>query len=500
MAVLHSFWWEEGDRAFDQVLEADSSCAMAYWGRALNAWGNPFAGGPTGPALSGAPRPPTAPRRCRRGPRASAGSSRPRGPLPRSRLTSNAGRLQSLRRYHGPAVSGFPKDVEVAIYYALSRWPPRRHRHHLRSTARAIAILDPLFAQHPDHPGLAHYVIHATDYPGSPAWVSMRPGAMPMRPPRRTLSTCRRTSSSGWATGTRPSPRTSGPIRRASITPRRWARRHAGGVPRPGLRRLWLSPAGPGLGRPRDGRRGRGAVSTDSRGLVALQPDAPWRGFRWRPGTGPRLRRSRARGFAGPRRAALARFTRAIGSARAGGRCRAPRGGGARLDRVPARGKGRALLVAVVRIKRDAAEAWVTFAAGDTAGGLALAARRPIRRRSPTSIRSRPQSCSPRASCRATCCWPRAGRPKPARRTVRRWPGAGRARAPSAGRERRSSPATARGRGRLSGLSPTDGQGGRDAAGDRGGSGLLRIVSPGLTGTAGRSPCSASRRTLAPAP
>ena len=45
MAMLHSFWWEEGQGAFQAVATADSSCAMAYWGLALNAWGNPFAGG-----------------------------------------------------------------------------------------------------------------------------------------------------------------------------------------------------------------------------------------------------------------------------------------------------------------------------------------------------------------------------------------------------------------------------------------------------------------------
>src|SRR5215207_2833455 len=50
MAVLHSFWWEEGDRAFGDVLAADSTCAMAHWGMAVNAWGNPFAGGPVQPA------------------------------------------------------------------------------------------------------------------------------------------------------------------------------------------------------------------------------------------------------------------------------------------------------------------------------------------------------------------------------------------------------------------------------------------------------------------
>ena len=33
------------------MLEADSTCAMAHWGLALNAWGNPFAGGPSNDLL-----------------------------------------------------------------------------------------------------------------------------------------------------------------------------------------------------------------------------------------------------------------------------------------------------------------------------------------------------------------------------------------------------------------------------------------------------------------
>src|SRR2546428_7796712 len=51
MALLHSFWWEEGGRAFHSVAVADTTCAMAYWGLALNAWGNPFVGGPSGENL-----------------------------------------------------------------------------------------------------------------------------------------------------------------------------------------------------------------------------------------------------------------------------------------------------------------------------------------------------------------------------------------------------------------------------------------------------------------
>ena len=45
MTLLHSFWWEEGQGAFQAVARDDSTCAMAQWGLALNAWGNPFAGG-----------------------------------------------------------------------------------------------------------------------------------------------------------------------------------------------------------------------------------------------------------------------------------------------------------------------------------------------------------------------------------------------------------------------------------------------------------------------
>ena len=54
MAILHSFWWEEGTQAFRSVIEADSTCAMGYWGIALNAWGNPLAGGPSGDVLRAA--------------------------------------------------------------------------------------------------------------------------------------------------------------------------------------------------------------------------------------------------------------------------------------------------------------------------------------------------------------------------------------------------------------------------------------------------------------
>src|SRR6202049_3061024 len=47
VALLHSFWWSEGDKAFREVLQEDPGCAIATWGIAALAIGNPYATGAT---------------------------------------------------------------------------------------------------------------------------------------------------------------------------------------------------------------------------------------------------------------------------------------------------------------------------------------------------------------------------------------------------------------------------------------------------------------------
>jgi hypothetical protein len=167
MALLHSFWWEEGGRAFRDVARVDSTCAMAYWGLALNSWGNPFVGGPSGDNL-------------RQGAAAAARALTLGAPTARERgflaatgalygdyaAVPNPRRLQAYSDTLARVYRDFPADPEVAIYYALS----------LVATAsstdttfarqkRAAAILNPLFRRWPGHPGLAHYIIHANDSP-----------------------------------------------------------------------------------------------------------------------------------------------------------------------------------------------------------------------------------------------------------------------------------------------------------------------------------------------
>jgi hypothetical protein len=167
MAVLHSFWWEEGEHAFGAVLEADSSCAMAHWGRALNAWGNPFAGGPIGPPLArGAVAAGRAAARPLATPREQGFVNAVAALYRDAAATSNATRLQAyadtLARLH----RDLPGDTEVTIYHALAliATAPRTDTTFAQQK-RAIALLDPLYARHPDHPGLAHYIIHSTDSP-----------------------------------------------------------------------------------------------------------------------------------------------------------------------------------------------------------------------------------------------------------------------------------------------------------------------------------------------
>jgi hypothetical protein len=167
MALLHSFWWEEGGRAFRAVAAADSTCALAYWGLALNSWGNPFVGGPLGDNL-------------RQGAVAAERALALGAPTPRERgflaavgalyrdyeTTPNSRRLLAYSDTLARVYRDFPDDPEVALYYALSLVATASPTDTTFSRQRqAAAILNPLFRRFPEHPGLAHYIIHANDSP-----------------------------------------------------------------------------------------------------------------------------------------------------------------------------------------------------------------------------------------------------------------------------------------------------------------------------------------------
>jgi hypothetical protein len=168
VAMLHSFWFPAAEREFTAVAERDPGCAMAHWGLAMTMMGNPF----TAQLPSAEPmrRGREAAERARD--LAASATARERGYVAavvvfyqpgelalRARMAAHEAELERL-------ATDEPDDPEAAIFHAralVANAPPSDLEFRLQK--RAAAILEPLFARMPEHPGLAHYLIHAYDAP-----------------------------------------------------------------------------------------------------------------------------------------------------------------------------------------------------------------------------------------------------------------------------------------------------------------------------------------------
>jgi hypothetical protein len=171
IALLHSFEFGASIRTFNEVLAADPSCAMAQWGIALSRWTNPMSPGVRPAAL------------LRQGKEAAdaaanlaAGartSERERGYIAAvGRLYDDferkpqPARIAEYERAMGELAQKYPGDTEAAIFHAIAlvaAAPPTDKTY--ANQLRAGATLEPMWMQQPDHPGLAHYIIHTYDYP-----------------------------------------------------------------------------------------------------------------------------------------------------------------------------------------------------------------------------------------------------------------------------------------------------------------------------------------------
>ena len=169
VALLHSFEFGAAIKSFEEVVAADSTCAMAQWGIALSRWSNPMAtGNRSVAALEQGERAVRAAERL-----GSGASERERryiravGELyrdyrnrdQRARVAAYAGAMDDL-------VKQEPADTEAKIFYAIALTasaPPTDKTY--ANQLKAGSILEPLWAKQPDHPGLAHYIIHTYDYP-----------------------------------------------------------------------------------------------------------------------------------------------------------------------------------------------------------------------------------------------------------------------------------------------------------------------------------------------
>ena len=187
VALLHSFWFAAGERAFREALDRDPTCAIATWGIASVLIGNTFSVGPT---------PETAQRALAaidRGRTIGAKTERERDYIEAIAAYYDhfaerpaGARMQSLSDAFEALAKRYGGDDEAQIFSALyltSSQPPTDKTY--ARTLKAAAILEAQFAKHPDHPGAAHYLIHSYDYPpiaqkGLPAalcYADIAPGA-----------------------------------------------------------------------------------------------------------------------------------------------------------------------------------------------------------------------------------------------------------------------------------------------------------------------------------
>jgi tetratricopeptide (TPR) repeat protein len=167
VAELHSFWFPEARAGFEGVLKTDPACAIAYWGIALTHWGNPFAGL-------------RAPQAIAAGKAAIEKGQSTGSPTPRERayIDAVAGLFSSadpgnqrarVVAYEGATelvAANNPTDVEARIFWALAiaqtALPTDKS---YAQNLKAAEILEPLYKKMPNHPGLAHYIIHSYDVP-----------------------------------------------------------------------------------------------------------------------------------------------------------------------------------------------------------------------------------------------------------------------------------------------------------------------------------------------
>jgi hypothetical protein len=169
VAYYHSFAWPQIREPLERVLKADPSCGMAHWLRTLAALDNPFIWpGIISPATLN-----SGPELLETARRTGLKSQRERDYVDalaaffkdHDRLDHRT-RAKALETAMEQVMQRYPEDKEAAILYALvlsANFNPADKQY--TNQLKAAKILEPIFKAQPDHPGVAHYLIHSYDYP-----------------------------------------------------------------------------------------------------------------------------------------------------------------------------------------------------------------------------------------------------------------------------------------------------------------------------------------------
>jgi tetratricopeptide (TPR) repeat protein len=166
VAMIHSYWFNYAGKTFRGVLDQDPACAMAYWGIAMDLLGNTLAAAP-----------PTADARAAWTALEQARSV----PVKSEREGLWIDAIRTYFRDHervpvdvrlaayshamGEIAKRYPDDFEAQVFYALTLQAAAPKKDLTYASQRTSAeMLEKLYAQNPQHPGITHYLIHAYDF------------------------------------------------------------------------------------------------------------------------------------------------------------------------------------------------------------------------------------------------------------------------------------------------------------------------------------------------
>ena len=167
VAMIHSYWFVVARRVFEGVLQQDPGCAIAYWGIAMDLLGNSL-GGP--PSRENANAAWVALEKARE---IGAKTDRERGWIDAIRAyyrdhdkTDVETRLRAYNSAMEQMAQRYPDDYEVQVFYALTlQASASKTDMSYGNQLKSVAILEKLFEQNPQHPGVSHFIIHAYDFP-----------------------------------------------------------------------------------------------------------------------------------------------------------------------------------------------------------------------------------------------------------------------------------------------------------------------------------------------
>jgi hypothetical protein len=166
VALLHSFWYEEAEKEFLAISKDDPHCAMAHWGVAMSLWHQLWDNPDAAVIAHGLKEVKAAQKFSRHAtPREKAYIAATAAFYRTSPNLDHAVRAQRYSDAMKKVYESNPDDHEAAAFYALSLLANKPDDNNYANRKAAAAVLEKVFAVEPDHPGVAHYLIHAYDRP-----------------------------------------------------------------------------------------------------------------------------------------------------------------------------------------------------------------------------------------------------------------------------------------------------------------------------------------------